>query len=97
VFEAPLVNTFVTYGYGVDTPGTFIYPADFVKNKLNVPPLPLVINITETGVVAVKPFLTLLESLLTTFVFVRAGDGIVPLRSSLRGQNWVVDQQAAGK
>ena len=35
-FEPPMVNTVVTYGYGIGTPGSFIYNRDFEQNRYQV-------------------------------------------------------------
>lgn len=67
-FAHPGVNTLVTYGYNVNTPGPFAFSKDFVANKM--PPLPSYVNVS--------------------------GDGLVPVRSSLRGTVWQADMDKAG-
>lgn len=67
-FAHPGVNTLVTYGYDVDTPGPFSFPKDFVANRL--PNAPSFVNVS--------------------------GDGLVPLRSSLRATAWQDDMQKEG-
>lgn len=49
-FSAPLVDTLVTYGYGLGTPGYFYYDQPFVSNASVTPLMPAVVtNMTETG------------------------------------------------
>ncbi|EGD80040.1 hypothetical protein PTSG_10314 [Salpingoeca rosetta] len=73
-FEHPGVNTYVTYGYNLDTPGTFVWDEDFVHNITGAPPYPRVFNATDTG------------------------DGIVPVRSSMRAWHaWQDDMKQAKK
>lgn len=48
-FAAPGVNTFVAYGTGLQTPGSFVFTEDFVRNRSNVVALPKVINDPDGG------------------------------------------------
>lgn len=48
-FAAPGVNTFITYGTQLPTPGSFVFDVDFTRNKSNIPPLPKVTNDPATG------------------------------------------------
>jgi len=53
-FEAPLVNTFVSYGSVVDTPASFYYDVDFNGSSFFTPILTSSVNVSGDGVVAVK-------------------------------------------
>eukprot|EP00055_Hartaetosiga_balthica_P003152 m.6698 g.6698 ORF g.6698 m.6698 type:complete len:444 (-) comp2636_c0_seq1:126-1457(-) len=49
-FKHPGVNTYVTFGYGLDTGESYTWKNDFVPNKNIVPPMPYkTANATETG------------------------------------------------
>lgn len=50
LFAAPGVDTLVTYGSQLGTPGYFEYASDFVANASAAPPAPdTIINVSETG------------------------------------------------
>jgi len=51
-FAHPGVNTLVTYGYAVSTPGPFSYPNDFVVNQM--PASPSIVNISGDDLVPLR-------------------------------------------
>jgi len=51
-FAHPGVNTFVTYGYGLPTPGPFAYPGNFAANQM--PATPTILNISGDNLVPLR-------------------------------------------
>lgn len=70
--EAPGVDTFVAYGYGIPTPSIYEYKSDFEQGK----------TVDATDLAGVHN---------------SSGDVLVPLRSSLRAQEWYQSPGMSGK
>jgi hypothetical protein len=51
-FAHPGVNTLVTYGFGLQTPGPFAYPGEFVVNQM--PDSPSIVNISGDDLVPLR-------------------------------------------